>query len=167
MTSHADGEEERWDSYGRLVQPSTATVPHMTIEVGVHLLDCNFRRMLWQQFNRQDSTGQARWPFTLQLCRSGTAVRVAHALLSPSQGNHELESIDGAPESFLAYESRWRMPFARSGSKSALYYSYETGPAHVIMLGSYAAYGKHSKQVCLFCNGCRTVHLQLPGTSQL
>ncbi len=65
------------------------------------------------------------------------------------QGNHELESIDGGPLDFLAYESRWRMPFERSGSKSALYYSYETGPAHVIMLGSYAAYGAHSKQVGL------------------
>jgi len=31
--SYADGEEQRWDSYGRLVQPSTAVVPHMTIEV--------------------------------------------------------------------------------------------------------------------------------------
>jgi hypothetical protein len=92
--SYADGEEQRWDSYGRLVQPSTASVPHMTIE-----------------------------------------------------GNHELESIDGAPDSFLAYESRWRMPYERSGSKSALYYSYETGPAHILMLGSYAAYGHGSKQM--------------------
>ena len=39
------------------------------------------------------------------------------------------------------------MPYERSGSKSALYYSYETGPAHVLMLGSYAAYGHGSKQV--------------------
>jgi 3',5'-cyclic AMP phosphodiesterase CpdA len=92
--SYADGEQQRWDTYGRLVQPSTAAVPHMTIE-----------------------------------------------------GNHELESIDGGPLDFLAYESRWRMPFERSGSSSALYYSYETGPAHVIMLGSYAPYGKGSKQM--------------------
>ncbi len=39
------------------------------------------------------------------------------------------------------------MPFEASGSESALYYSYETGPAHVIMLGSYAPCGRHSKQV--------------------
>ena len=69
------------------------------------------------------------------------------SLLPSLQGNHELESIDGAPDSFLAYESRWRMPYERSGSKSALYYSYETGPAHILMLGSYAAYGHGSKQV--------------------
>ena len=72
------------------------------------------------------------------------------------QGNHELESIDGAPDSFLAYESRWRMPYERSGSKSALYYSYETGPAHIVMLGSYAAYGPGSKQASGWppCSSC-------------
>lgn len=63
------------------------------------------------------------------------------------QGNHELESIDGAPEDFTAYLARWRMPYQRSGSPSPLFYSYETGPAHIVMLGSYAEYGKHSAQV--------------------
>lgn len=72
---------------------------------------------------------------------------IRNCQFSLQQGNHELESIDGAPASFLAYETRWRMPFGRSGSISPLYYSYETGPAHVVMLGSYAAYGPHSKQV--------------------
>lgn len=33
--SYADGEQRRWDTYGRLVQPSTAAVPHMTIEASV------------------------------------------------------------------------------------------------------------------------------------
>ena len=63
------------------------------------------------------------------------------------QGNHELESIDGAPEDFTAYLARWRMPYQRSGSPSPLFYSYETGPAHIVMLGSYADYGRHSAQV--------------------
>ena len=31
--SYADGEQPRWDSYGRLVQVSAAAVPQMTIEV--------------------------------------------------------------------------------------------------------------------------------------
>ena len=70
-----------------------------------------------------------------------------HQCARALQGNHELESIDGGPEGFVAYEARWRMPYEQSGSSSPLYYSYETGPAHVLMLGSYAPYGKHSKQV--------------------
>ena len=32
--SYADGEQRRWDSFGRLVQFAAAAVPHMTIEVG-------------------------------------------------------------------------------------------------------------------------------------
>jgi hypothetical protein len=31
--SYADGEQPRWDSYGRLVQKIAAVIPHMTIEV--------------------------------------------------------------------------------------------------------------------------------------
>lgn len=92
--SYADGEQPRWDSYGRLVEKIAAVIPHMTIE-----------------------------------------------------GNHELESMDGGPKDFTAYLARWQMPYSRSGSTSPLYYSYETGPAHIIMLGSYAEYGPQSEQV--------------------
>src|SRR4051812_32798744 len=49
---------------------------------------------------------------------------------------------------FVAYNNRWRMPYEESGSKSNLYYSFDTagGAAHVVMLGSYARFDKGSEQ---------------------
>ena len=49
--------------------------------------------------------------------------------------------------SFMAYETRFWTPSVQSGSGTALYYSYEVAAAHIIMLGSYAAYSKSSAQV--------------------
>lgn len=48
------------------------------------------------------------------------------------------------------------MPYERSGSPSPLFYSYETGPAHIVMLGSYADYGKQSDQVR--AKSCAIIH---------
>ena len=47
---------------------------------------------------------------------------------------------------FLAFETRFWFPSIRSGSGTALYYSYEVAAAHIIMLGSYADYGQDSAQ---------------------
>ncbi|XP_026382592.1 probable purple acid phosphatase 20 [Papaver somniferum] len=64
-----------------------------------------------------------------------------------TQGNHEVEKIPVFhPESFTAYNSRWRMPYEESGSNSNLYYSFEISGVHVIMLGSYADFESDSDQ---------------------
>ncbi|XP_047064352.1 purple acid phosphatase 22-like [Lolium rigidum] len=68
-----------------------------------------------------------------------------------TEGNHEVEAgmaLPGAPDPFLAYTARWRMPHEESGSPSALYYSFDAagGAVHVVMLGSYAGFNSTSEQ---------------------
>ncbi|KAJ3703568.1 hypothetical protein LUZ61_007273 [Rhynchospora tenuis] len=65
-----------------------------------------------------------------------------------TQGNHEVEKIPLIhPKSFVAYNSRWPMPFSLSSSPSNLFYSFDVASSvHVIMLGSYADYGTDSDQ---------------------
>ncbi|XP_068652916.1 purple acid phosphatase 2-like [Aristolochia californica] len=63
-------------------------------------------------------------------------------------GNHE---IDFAPElgenvPFKPYRHRYPVPFRASGSTSPLWYSIKRGPAYIISLCSYAAYGKYTPQ---------------------
>lgn len=64
-----------------------------------------------------------------------------------SQGNHEVEMFPIiSPEGFKAYNARWQMPYRESDSTSNLYYSFEAGGSHVVMLGSYADYDRSSEQ---------------------
>lgn len=52
----------------------------------------------------------------------------------------------GGKVGFVAYETRYWFPSTESRSNSPFYYSYETGPLHVVMLGCYVEYLKDSKQ---------------------
>ncbi|CAI5978739.1 unnamed protein product [Closterium sp. NIES-65] len=79
-------------------------------------------------------------------------------------GNHEAEALSAiSPKgfewpaflkrsallnggAFRAYKKRWVMPSAASGSPSKLYYSFEVGGAHVIVLSCYSPFGPDSKQ---------------------
>lgn len=63
-----------------------------------------------------------------------------------TQGNHEKEGILMLEDSFKSYNSRWKMPYAESGSSSNLYYSFDVAGAHIIMLGSYTDYDQYSDQ---------------------
>ncbi|TXG67815.1 hypothetical protein EZV62_009090 [Acer yangbiense] len=63
-----------------------------------------------------------------------------------TQGNHEKEYIPLLQGGFASYNARWKMPSEESGSTSNLYYSFEVAGVHIIMLGSYADYDKHSDQ---------------------
>jgi len=74
-----------------------------------------------------------------------------------TEGNHEAEALplpvlEELIPPFVAYNARWRMPFdhedSGGGSTSNLYYSFDAagGAAHVVMLGSYAAFGEGSEQ---------------------
>lgn len=62
-----------------------------------------------------------------------------------TEGNHEMELIHEAMP-FLAYELRYWVPHRSSQSPSKLYYSYQVGPVHVIMLGSYEQFSRTSPQ---------------------
>ncbi|EGD72653.1 hypothetical protein PTSG_04388 [Salpingoeca rosetta] len=65
-------------------------------------------------------------------------------------GNHEIEQEGPPPatqEKFLAYQKRFRMPWKESGATNGnLYYSFEVGPVHFIMLNSYMDFDKGSQQ---------------------
>lgn len=60
------------------------------------------------------------------------------------EGNHEVESqING--ESFVAYKARFAVPQSESKSGTNMYYSFNAGGIHFVMIGSYADYNKSSK----------------------
>lgn len=64
-----------------------------------------------------------------------------------TEGNHEIEIFPIIyPHGFAAYNSRWLMPYERSGSKSNLYYSFDVTGVHVVMLGSYTDFDSDSDQ---------------------
>ncbi|KAL6875631.1 hypothetical protein ACP4OV_013144 [Aristida adscensionis] len=94
--SYADGHQERWDTFGRLVQPLASRRPWM-VTAGNHEREVTLRE-------------------------PGT-----------DDGEH--------PAGFVAYDARWRMPHAESGSLCNHYYSFDAagGAVHVVMLGTYAA----------------------------
>ncbi|XP_010489216.1 PREDICTED: purple acid phosphatase 10 [Camelina sativa] len=63
-------------------------------------------------------------------------------------GNHEL---DFAPEigenrPFKPFKHRYRTPYRSSGSTEPFWYSIKRGPAYIIVLASYSAYGKYTPQ---------------------
>lgn len=64
-----------------------------------------------------------------------------------TQGNHDVERIGVLHRTpFTSYNARWAMPYEECGSPSNLFYSFEAGGVHVIMLGSYADFGPGSDQ---------------------
>jgi len=95
--SYADGDQVRWDSWARLIQPLMSKVPMVTVE-----------------------------------------------------GNHDEDkgSNDkkGTYVPFQAYSLRYFVPYLTSGSGSNLYYSFEVGFVHFVMIGSYADYKVGSAQ---------------------
>jgi len=57
------------------------------------------------------------------------------------EGNHEIEP-QAENQTFVAYSSRFAFPSEESGSSSTLYYSFNAGGIHFIMLGSSTSYDK-------------------------
>ncbi|KAJ7570190.1 hypothetical protein O6H91_01G109600 [Diphasiastrum complanatum] len=61
------------------------------------------------------------------------------------EGNHEIEpQINNV--TFLSYQTRFAVPSEESGSKSSLYYSFDAGGIHFVMLGGYVDYNNTSAQ---------------------
>ncbi|PON32743.1 Acid phosphatase [Parasponia andersonii] len=61
------------------------------------------------------------------------------------EGNHDIEQ-QAENQVFAAYSSRFAFPSEESGSSSTLYYSFNAGGVHFIMLGAYVAYDETSDQ---------------------
>lgn len=57
------------------------------------------------------------------------------------EGNHEIEAQAGGA-TFVSYKSRYIVPSQESGSNSRLYYSFNAGGIHFIMLGGYVDYNR-------------------------
>lgn len=60
------------------------------------------------------------------------------------EGNHELESQINN-ESFVAYKARFAVPSTESNSGTSMYYSFNVGGIHIVMLGAYVDFNKSSK----------------------
>ncbi|XAR62569.1 4-phytase [Bertholletia excelsa] len=65
--------------------------------------------------------------------------------IMPVEGNHDIEQ-QVKNRTFVAYSSRFAFPSEESKSFSPLYYSFNAGGIHFIMLGGYVAYDKSSAQ---------------------
>eukprot|EP00249_Psilotum_nudum_P022572 c28570_g1_i1 orf=365-2203(-) len=61
------------------------------------------------------------------------------------EGNHEIEP-QAENETFASYKARFAVPSEESGSKSSLYYSFDAGGIHFIMLGGYVDYNRTGLQ---------------------
>ncbi|KAL3812379.1 hypothetical protein ACJIZ3_013647 [Penstemon smallii] len=61
------------------------------------------------------------------------------------EGNHEIEP-QVANTTFLSYVTRFSVPSNESGSGSNLYYSFDAGGVHFIMLGAYVDYNQNGNQ---------------------
>lgn len=61
------------------------------------------------------------------------------------EGNHEIEQ-QAEDQVFVAYSSRFAFPSKESRSSSTMYYSFNAGGVHFIMLGAYISYDETSDQ---------------------
>jgi hypothetical protein len=72
----------------------------------------------------------------------------------------KVEAFDSEPyttEPFVAYQARFEMPYADCDAPSSLYYSFKSGPAHIIMLNSYMDFDKDSAQYTWFAQELKRV----------
>ncbi|RLM99425.1 purple acid phosphatase 2-like [Panicum miliaceum] len=63
-------------------------------------------------------------------------------------GNHEVEYAPelGETTAFKPFTHRYPTPYRASGSSEPYWYSVKLGPAHIIVLSSYSAFGKYTPQ---------------------
>lgn len=102
--SYADGDQTRWDSWGRLAQPLAATKPWMV-----------------------------------------------------AAGNHEVESWFS--QEFTAYNARFQMPSVNpyKNASGNLFYSFEVGPVHVLVLCTYYNFTQGSPQYEFAMNDLKSI----------
>lgn len=65
------------------------------------------------------------------------------------EGNHEIEP-QAENVTFASYKARFAAPQQESGSGTSLYYSFDAGGIHFIMLGGYMDYNRTGTQQAIF-----------------
>ncbi|KAJ0818362.1 putative phosphoric monoester hydrolase [Helianthus annuus] len=86
-------------------------------------------------------THQPRWDYWGRYMQRLTSKVPIMAI----EGNHEIEEQVNNTM-FASYSARFAFPSEESGSKSTMYYSFNAGGIHFLMLGGYTAYDKSSDQ---------------------
>ena len=119
--------QPRWDTWGRFMEPLASRVPLMTTSG-------NRAPCLWSLRTRV---------FALH---PGVAQSSACTLLSaiPLCADEMEPQTDGTM--FAAYTARYPVPHKRSGSSSNLWYSFDVGAVHMVVLTPYAAYERGTPQ---------------------
>jgi hypothetical protein len=51
--------------------------------------------------------------------------------------------LQGEPIPFVPFSHRFHTPYEAAGSTSPFWYSFKRGPAHVIVMAAYSAFGKY------------------------
>ncbi|KAF8050932.1 hypothetical protein N665_1852s0002 [Sinapis alba] len=86
-------------------------------------------------------TYQPRWDYWGRFMETLTS----KVPLMVIEGNHEIE-LQAENKTFEAYSSRFAFPFKESGSSSKMYYSFNAGGIHFVMLGAYISFDKSEEQ---------------------
>eukprot|EP00043_Microstomoeca_roanoka_P030120 m.24780 g.24780 ORF g.24780 m.24780 type:complete len:455 (+) comp9741_c0_seq1:152-1516(+) len=132
---------------------SSATLDHIQADNNVNLTlligDLSYADSSYKTSPGRNCT-QKRWDSWGQLIEP----IFANQPLMVLPGNHEVEQYGGPPatqEQFLAFQKRFRMPSQESGATNGnLYYSFQAGPCHFIMLNSYMDFTPGSEQYTWF-----------------
>ncbi|XP_076882939.1 purple acid phosphatase 15-like [Bidens hawaiensis] len=118
-----------------LVGDATYANLYLTDGTGSDCYSCSFANTPIHE------TYQPRWDYWGRYMQRLTSKVPIMAI----QGNHEIEAqVDGI--TFASYNARFAFPSVESGSKSTMYYSFNAGGVHFLMLGGYSAYDKSSEQ---------------------
>ena len=67
------------------------------------------------------------------------------------EGNHEIEPQAGNV-TFASYKARFAVPGQESNSSTSLYYSFDAGGIHFIMLGGYVDYNRTGTVLDFSCH---------------
>lgn len=123
LSPDADGFQPRWDSYGRLAQVLTATVPTLHIE-GNHEVRHNPFALV------PHACAAERLQLPSLVSWAGACIMAVHSTLAVGL---QIEVTNGHL-GFLAYESRFYTLANHSGSGTPLYYSYEVRCSQAVQL---------------------------------
>ena len=130
--SYADSDQPRWDSYQRLVENLSSSMPYM-VASGNHVR--RRREPPDAPRIRQSASPNARPP---------ARPPARPATRTPFSLPQEIEAC--LPNVYEAYAARYASMPSKGSPDGPLYYSYEVGPAHVIVLASFFTFTQGSPQ---------------------
>lgn len=153
--SYANCIQPRWDNYGLLVEPLSATKTWM-VGAGPGHVRAPYSTSYLPLIDSRASELRSCLNMLLPSCFRPLAPQTV-------TGNHEPENPDycghSLKERFAAYNYRWGryLPWSASGSPSMEFYSFETAGVHWVMLGSYSDFHPGSPQLEWLASDLATV----------